>query len=179
MKIILCDRDNSRFEVIADSALTLPGRPTFIPDIPEATSWELLPMAAVRISRLGKSVSAKFASRYSDAFTLAARLMPLDASGMPLDGIASLIDFGVTLGEWSALPEDADPEITFGSATATLRGFLQSAADATVAVSRCATIKMGDILLLPLPMKAVVARAGEEITGSAADGTRLLHVRLK
>lgn len=179
MKIILCDRDNSRFEVIADSALTLPGRPTFIPDIPEAASWELRPMAAVRISRLGKSVSAKFARRYSDAFTLAARLMPLDASGMPLDGIASLIDFGVTLGEWSALPEDADPEITFGSATATLRGFLQSAADATVAVSRCATIKMGDILLLPLPMKAVEARAGEEITGSTADGTRLLHVRLK
>ena len=172
MKIILCDRDNSRFEVIADSALTLPGRPTFIPDIPEAASWELRPMAAVRISRLGKSVSAKFARRYSDAFTLAARLMPLD-------GIASLIDFGVTIGEWSALPEDADPEITFGSATATLRGFLQSAADATVAVSRCATIKMGDILLLPLPLKAVEARAGEEITGSAADGTRLLHVRLK
>ena len=64
MKIIVVDSlAPATFELIADSAVTLPGRPMFLPDIPEVDSWVALPLLGVRLCRLGKTVGEKFAPR--------------------------------------------------------------------------------------------------------------------
>lgn len=178
MKIILCDNSLHSFELIADSALTLPGRPTFIPDFKEVTTWKAIPLIAVRISRLGKTISAKFASRYFDACTLAARIMPYDSQGHPMDGIAAILDFGITLGEWAPVPDCESLRITFAGEETVLPSLCALFTDATVAVSRYATLKMGDILLIPLPLPSVEAIPDVNVNGTM-DSAPLLNMRMK
>ena len=55
-----------------DSALLLPGRPLFYPDF--GGDWHACLFLAIRINRLGKSVSEKFAPRYYDSFFARASL---------------------------------------------------------------------------------------------------------
>lgn len=88
-------------DVIPDSAITVPNRPLFLPDFSE--EWTGVVCPAFRISRLGKEIGRKFASRYYDAVTLALRIYPVDFIG---SGIESVFDSCVTLGEWLPLGGD-------------------------------------------------------------------------
>ena len=54
-----------RLEFHPDSALVLQGRPLFMPE--EGEGWQAQICLAVKISRLGKNISEKFAPRYYDA----------------------------------------------------------------------------------------------------------------
>lgn len=150
MKIITVNSE-ADFSLIADSALTLPGRPTFLPDMAEAASWGGELLLAVRISRLGKSIAPKFAPRYFDAVSLVFRLLPLDAEGRRLDSLGNLMDFALAIGHWAPLPTAGEPlTIATDGATATIDDPTAAAASAVTAVSRIATLKMGDMLLLPI-----------------------------
>ncbi len=179
MKLISCNPGEG-FEIIADSALVLPGRPTFIPDLPDAESWVAELLIAARISRLGKSISPKFAHRFHDCITLVARLVPIGNDGSRIKGIMSAMDFGVTLGEWidRPQPDNRNIEITFAGEKFPLENLTEQINSAIVNLSRFSTLKMGDVLLLPASVNPVKATIGNDIAG-AIDGRQVLEVRFK
>ncbi len=151
-------------DLIPDSAIILPGRPMFLPEWSSRWKAELLP--AVRISRLGKAIKARFAPRYYDAVTLLLRLRPTDleeslrSAGLSA-AIASAFDNCVQLGEWITLPPegiDRDLEISFSDRTVTLTPSQLEVNGAIEAAARFLTIKTGDIIApLALPTGAEVA----------------------
>lgn len=179
MKLILTDTAAGQFSLIADSAMTLPGRPTFLPDIPTAASWQAQPLLAIRVSRLGKSIAPKFASRYFDAATTALRLIPLDADGHELTTISSIIDFGLTLGRW--IPADglsATLKIYLDSESAELPDTAAIICAAIASISEYATLKMGDILLLPLPLLRREISVGSRLEMRIGD-EQILSMRIR
>lgn len=168
--------------VIPDSAITLPGKPLFVPDF--AREWEACFMLGVRVSRLGKGVSARFASRYYDAVTLLMRLCPLPAASWP-GGMASAFDGCIQQGEWSALPADLSALMTVGAAGLTLTLTADEAAidRAVAAVARYLTIRNGDIIAPFTTRDAVPVKVGDIVEASLAWGdaepAMLLRARLK
>lgn len=87
----------------ADSSLLKPGKPFFIPDDMGQIDYEA--EVVVRICRLGKTISERFAHRYYDAVTVGidftAREMQrrLMAEGKPWD-VCKGFDGAACIGEW-------------------------------------------------------------------------------
>lgn len=161
MKAILFDRDHPspllmppEVGLIADSAITAHARPVFVPDFD--SEWIAEFYLAVRISRLGKNIAAKFASRYYDAVTVAMRLVPvtlnneLMAARRP-NGVASMFDNALTPGLWLATgdvnPAADSVEVTVNEMTSRLSGLDHAIDESVEAVSRYATLKTGDIIM--------------------------------
>lgn len=87
----------------ADSSLLKDRKPFFIPD--ELGTIEYEAEIVVRVCRLGKSISERFASRYYDAvtvgidFTARDLLRKLSQQGLPWD-MSKSFDGAAALGEW-------------------------------------------------------------------------------
>lgn len=177
MKLIETSPDSElHYTLLADSSITLPGRPWFLPDIPEAAGWLLKPVLAVRISRLGKSIALRFSQRYFDAVTVAVRLIPIDSAGRELSVTGAIMDFGVSMGKWVNL-SDEPKKISVEAAEIELSQLIPIVEETICDLSRIATLKMGDILLIPLGVAPVEASVGTGIAG-AIDGTLVLTSRL-
>ena len=171
---------------IADSALANAGKPFFLPDF--ADSFEAVLAPAIRISRLGKSVAAKFADRYFSEILpavhfrapalrrqLLERNLPCDMAlsfdrsmimGQPLDYEAfraflplRLVNNGEAVAEWSLSDFSLSPE------------------EALEAVSAANTVKTGD-LIVPGLSKPVVVRQGDRLEIMLGE-TRQLLVAIK
>lgn len=171
-----------------DSALLLPGRPMFYPNF--GGQWVAVPYMAVHVNRLGKSVGLKFASRYYDAVSVGLRFAPAD-SGAILPGVLSGMDSTLTHGEWipaeqwrSLLPlacrcvNGGDEELW--AMELEISGDLTDVIDcAIVRVSELTTLRMGDVLLLPVPGTDGVALSPRtRITATGADGREILSVKV-
>lgn len=130
-----------RIEAIPDSAITVPNRPLFLPDFSAEWSGNVCP--AYRISRLGKEIGRRFASRYYDAVTLALRIHPVDI--VPC-GICSVFDSCVTLGEWLPLQE-GNLEVGYAGLTLSLTPEEIDIDGAIEAISHYCTLKTGDIVM--------------------------------
>lgn len=124
-----------------DSAVILPGRPLFMPDF--GASWQFIPHVAIRINRLGKSISRKFASRYFDGVSIALRLV----SPFVGEGILSGMDSSLAFGRWVSIEELQSFEV--GGIDIETRLDEALVAEAIHQVSRYCTLKMGDVILLP------------------------------
>lgn len=99
----LLKRDDPVIFTKADSSLLKDRKPFFIPD--ELGTIEYEAEIVVRICRLGKSISERFASRYYDAvtvgidFTARDLLRILSQQGLPWD-MSKSFDGAAALGEW-------------------------------------------------------------------------------
>ncbi len=146
-----------------DSCWLLSNRPLYIPDFkPE---FRALPAAAWKIGRLGKSVAPRFADRYLGAFTSALIILPADAwQGLQNEMLPAPADYcfdnSIVVGDWgdarksrlSLRVQDEAGDITETELT------LPSDEDTRAALSRMSarnTIKMGDLLLMPLAIPPV------------------------
>lgn len=132
-----------------DSSLTVARQPLFLPDFAEA--WTARAGIAVRISRLGKTIAARFAPRYYDAVTVALRAVPC---GPDTDkALYTSFDGALTLGSWIPAEEiDWDNPVTEVSFNAVSLNFnaeamLHHAAEAIEAVSAYCTLKSGDVII--------------------------------
>ncbi len=171
-------------DVMPDSALIMPGRPTFLPDF--ATMWRGVWCVAFRVSRLGKNVSARFANRYYDAMTLAFRLVPTDVCGRIGSegrgcGLAGAFDNCLTLGEWMPIGEgEIEIGLKAGGEEAEWKVSVDSLGidRAVELVSEWATLKIGDVIMPAEWELECSPEAGMTIEGSV-DGTRCLNVRIK
>lgn len=122
-----------------DSALARDGQPWFVPDFGHDWSW--VPALAVRVSRLGKCVSTRFASRYYDAMTL---LFLPRCSDPRWQQWQHCMDGAAVVGRWTDLTDR--PEIDGRECGLTLARFDTLVAEA----SKVMTLRTGDVLAIPL-----------------------------
>lgn len=122
MKLILCN-EQGHLRVIPDSAIGRSGQPWFLPE--EGGTWCSRFAKAMRIGRLGKAISPKFAARYVDAATLL--WVPGCSDAFPA---CDFMDGAVVCGKWV--------EADLGLDDADCRLIAEA--------SRFATLKTGDII---------------------------------
>lgn len=168
MKTICFDRNidgsgTGAFSLIADSSLTPPGRPVFLPDF--GSGWVAEIYLAARISRLGKNIAMKFAPRYFDSLTAAMRLVAATDPAIPAD-FNLLLDNALTLGAWQ--PADSiggdTAEFCVNDEKVTVNDPTRLVSEAIVELGRYSTLKTGDIILpvrlvAPIPVEIGTAIA--------------------
>lgn len=159
MKAILFDRNINhsisfppKLTLISDSAITIAGRPVFLPDFD--SQWLAEFHIAIKICRLGKCISEKFAPRYYDRITVAMRLTPanitaeLRSQGAPT-AIGDIFDNALTLGDWIEINEIGEnTTVAVEETTATIESIKKIANEAIASVSRYTTLKTGDVIML-------------------------------
>lgn len=137
MKFICCSHNKSDerpFDIytLPDTALHINKRPFFIPDYADPCIQQL--HRAVRICRLGKCISPRFAGRYYDAITLCARF---EAPTLP-PAVGCCFDECLSVGEW--LPKD--------HVTTEVERLDAEARNAIAYASSFFTLRQGDVILL-------------------------------
>ena len=161
----------------ADSALLTHGKPMFKPDFTQELS--ATPYLALRISRMGKSIPARFAHRYYDAvgvavdFTAEDVLRQLRSEGEPWD-IAKSFDGSVCLGSWLELGAGSEELgismslLVDGTEQSTLRidDLKAEAGKAIEQVSKLFTLRQGDILLMGKPERKPLVEIDNHIEGT-------------
>ena len=161
-------------DIHPDSALILPGRPLFMPEWGEG--WEAVMHPAVRIGRLGKNISRKFAPRYYDGVTVGLRVTLADPSGRA--GVLSGMDSTIITGEWLAADVAAQPlAVVAGGATVTVVALAREIDEVIAGVSEYMTLKMGDVILLPPVGAPIPVSEGKRIPVSV-DGVQVVELRV-
>lgn len=176
MKIIgFVYRDGKSEMVLKGDSCILNGRkPMFMPD--RTQELGVTECVILRVSRLGKEIAPRFASRYYDAvapgadFTAVDLLRDAQRAGRPwTEAIA--FDFSLALGEWMSNDEM--------SATALLNDELViSPEDAIAQASKLMTIRQGDLIYIqankpPRPVQK------EEIIRVEIEGEEKLYCKIK
>lgn len=169
-------------DIVVDSALVMPDKPLFLPDFTDRWSAMLYP--AYRVSRLGKSITPKFAPRYYDAVTLALRIVPTDIlqnlhDGLRSTGMVGVFDHCVAMGKWVPVPLDSEPAIieAFG-VTAELTSEQIGVDHALSALSQFTTLKIGDVIMpCHLPLSFIPAPGADFSAKLNAD--TVLSVRIR
>ena len=167
---------------IPDSAILANRRPFFIPDFDDR--WICTPAVAFRISRLGKSVGTKFASRYFDAMTLVARSIPVTLSerieaGSTYSDLAFSFDGALLAGDWIPLPDtEAEFPVSIGDFSFSCSLAALNIDSAIHAISDYMMLKMGDIIIpATFPHTAPLA-IGSHLEGSL-NGVECFSFRIK
>lgn len=173
-------KDNLYVYTKAESTLLKGHKPFFVPD--ELGEIDLEAHVAVRISRLGKSIPTRFASRYYDALTLGVVFTPHDwlarsiNGGMPYD-LALNIDNSAAIGDWVSIdkfcrPGALDFKLDINGETVqkgNTAWMIHSVDKAINCISQYTTIKMGDIIYTGCPMNPVSATPDTRLTGWIED----------
>lgn len=107
MKILCVDAstldgsiEDGAVRVLPETAIVREGSPVFLPDM--GISWQFRFATGVKVTRLGKAINEKFASRYYSAFLLAAYALPLDCKNLfhfPYSGLDGSIILAEPVGE--------------------------------------------------------------------------------
>lgn len=184
----LCNSESPVLSVLPDTAVLKDGRPFFIPDFAEPCSMQA--HLVVRISRLGRSISSRFASRYYDAATVGvtfradALLARLRAEGLPWD-VAVGFDGAAVIGHF--VPVDGldvmnVPFQVMLDGTVAQEGRTDRMVccinDSIAYISRFYTLRQGDLLFTGAPAEAVGVRIDQHVCGTL-DGEALLNFNVK
>ncbi len=161
---------------LSDSCLLREGRPFYVPGFDD--DFRLFPSLVLRIDRVGKEVAERFAPRYwsEAAFWLNARactlLRELQGRGLP---VATAVAFDNSLVSAPFFPLDAEGVAAF-SAAVSVNGsevcrwsasqLVLDAPRAIAAMSRCNTLKTGDMLMLGFPEPGIKVQPGDTVSVS-------------
>lgn len=161
---------------LPDTALLRDGRPFFIPDFASPCIFELA--VVLRICRLGKSISPRFAGRYYDAVSLGVTFTALNLfeecrrNGLPWE-ISKGFDGAAALGRFiplddTAVREGLCPELhTDGgrSLTADARTVMADACQYIAYISNFYTLRQGDLVYLVCGTGRAEAARDTRLTG--------------
>lgn len=173
----------------ADSALLKNNNPFFVPDFTRECSASVY--VALRICRMGKSIAARFARRYYDAWSVAVDftaedvLRQLRKRGEPWD-MAKSFDSSVAMGGFVELkPGDENGSV---SARLEINGVEQSvnvcddicsfAGRVIEDVSRVFTVRQGDFLLVGSPKRRPIVKINDHLD-AFLNGRKLLDFNIK
>lgn len=165
-----------------DSSIAIGHKPVFLPEISEQWALEISP--AYRICRLGKTISQRFASRYYDVMTLAARVIPTDLTQRlcdegqsPLSPLATAFDSAISVGEW--IEPKAEFSLELISPTQHEPIAVKSAIDSAIAyISKTFIVKNGDIIMAGGPIIRIPVKIGDRVIASV-DGREILSFNIK
>ena len=159
-----------------DSALLKDSKPFFIPDFCEQVDYET--EMVVRICRLGKNISERFAHRYYDAVTVGIDFTARDlqrkfrAEGKPWE-LCKGFDSSAAIGDWGSVEKlgdiqkvnfhlDSDGKTVQQGNTADM---LFSVDQIIAYVSRFCTLKIGDLLFTGTPVGVGPVQIGNHLEG--------------
>ncbi len=174
----------------SDSSLLVNRKPLFVPDA--VSDLQALPCRVLRVSRLGKCIAPKFASRYYDAvaqgidFFAADILCEAKAAGKPWTE-AVAFENSLAVGEW--IPVEGRQEansrwlLQRGGQTLELYTGLseneQQVLDNAVAkVSELLTIRQGDLIYVA-GLEAPWQLQTEDVLRAESEGTETLYCKIK
>ena len=160
----------------ADSSLLKDRKPFFIPD--ELGIIEYEAEVVVRVCRLGKSISERFASRYYDAvtvgidFTARDLLRELSQQGLPWD-MSKSFDGAAVLGEWISKDKfldvqrlrfhlDVNGETKQEGCTSDM---IYKVDEIISYVSRFFTLKTGDLIYTGCPVSGIPVHINDRLEG--------------
>ena len=175
----------------SDSSLLVNRKPLFVPE--RVTDLQALPCIVLRVSRLGKCIAPRFASRYYDAvaagvdFFAADLLREAKAAGRPWTE-AVAFENSLAVGEWETLDSvqaDAGREwqLIRGEQaaerfTCTLTGLQESLDNAVARASELLTIRQGDLIYVALNVQPWQLQTNDMIRAVAQD-RETLYCKLK
>ena len=173
----------SGWYLLSDSSVTNTGKPFYLPEHYGKTVVSLT--VTVRISRLGKSISPEFASRYyyeyapALHFTLPEYAESLKESGLPLDPSVSF-DRSLFVGDFLQKNDTEALKLNInGEEKSEFRFAMlhQSIDDSLFSISRLNTMKIGD-LLVPGLSGFIEIKEGDFLEVMKGEN-RLFHVKVK
>lgn len=179
-----------RSSCLPDTSLLIRQRPFFIPDFTNDCAVQLC--AAVRIERLGRSISSRFASRYYHSericlgvhFTARDLLNRLRRASLPADE-AIAFDDCVAISESEVdCREDASKTILLRvgekeiTTTADVNHILTTLNNEIARFSEHYTLRQGDWILLPLTEEEVKAEIDERLVVTVGD-SQILAFNIK
>ncbi len=186
----LLEQENPVIFMKPDSSILRNRRPFFLPDFSERIEYET--ELVVRISRLGKSIEAKFADRYWDAVTLGIDFTARDlqqeyrAKGLPWE-LCKGFDSSAVVGDWiekENLAKDLQ-ELNFRldiDGKTVQQGYtgdmIFSVGKIIEYVSSFCTLKTGDLIFTGTPVGVGPVHIGEHLQGYLEDKNVLdFHIR--
>ena len=186
----LLEQENPVIFMKPDSSMLRNRRPFFLPDFSERIEYET--ELVVRISRLGKSIEAKFADRYWDAVTLGIDFTARDlqnqyrSKGLPWE-LCKGFDSSAVVGNWiekEALEkelQDLNFRLDIDGKTVQ-QGYtgdmIFSVARIIEYVSSFCTLKTGDLIFTGTPVGVGPVHIGEHLQGYLEDKNVLdFHIR--
>lgn len=143
--------------LIADSARRPDRRPFFLPE--DGATERIALRTALRIDRLGKCISPQFASRYIGAATVVA--LPEGPAFTPYT------DDALIQGRWVDLPAPGAILTVEGGAPQEWLIDAAQAAQYVAELSRNATFKTGDIIILPDDIAVISPAPGLRVTAAS------------
>lgn len=171
-------------ELYPDSALLAGGKPLFLPDFCKVFRGVIAP--AYRISRLGKEIQPRFASRYYDAVTLMMRVFPENSPVMPNIARPDIIkgfDGSIIAGTWQPLGDDASLDIKRDNAPMIHLPAEKIDIDNIIAsVAAFMTLKMGDIILpcyIDTPVELPIGLKTDFSLSTDPESSPCLKVKIK
>ena len=186
----LLEKENPVIFMKPDSSILRNRRPFFLPDFSDRIEYET--ELVVRISRLGKSIEAKFADRYWDAVTLGIDFTARDlqqeyrAKGLPWE-LCKGFDSSAVVGDWiekENLARDLQ-ELNFRldiDGKTVQQGYtgdmIFSVGKIIEYVSSFCTLKTGDLIFTGTPVGVGPVHIGEHLQGFLEDKNVLdFHIR--
>ncbi len=161
------------------AGVVMPGRgPLFIPAWYQGEAL-LTPVPVLRLSRLGKNIERKFASRYYNAMAVGVLVRPADMDAVPRE-LAAAADSAMALGAWVPLQPDEPVTIEVPSPqlSLSLPSMATFADEVIVTLSRYMTLRMGDLLVPFLPEVQFPAPQNQMLNISL-NGVPSLEVKIK
>lgn len=172
-----------------DSALLRENKPFFIPDFSKQVEYEV--ELVVRINRLGKNISEKFASRYYEEVALGVDFTARDlqqrqrALGAPWE-IAKAFDNSAVISDFIPLSTLANAEgISFSLSKngvevqrGNTRDMLFSVNQLIAYVSQFFTLKIGDLIYTGTPSGVGPVAIGDHLEGFI-EGNKMLNFFVK
>lgn len=187
MKILYVDRnlsccpgDDSRVIMFTDSSMSRNGRPLFLP--PFAGKWCMRVGVALRVSRLGKFIGERFASRYYDAVAPVVRLVPLDAAGDETSATLTSFDGSIVVGDWvsvDGLNGTGVISVTVNGCIDEMVSYHDIAIDRYISMlSGYFTLKMGD-MIVPGNLETTLTPTIDDRVTVSLNGVELLNIKIK
>lgn len=169
---------------LPDSTVIRTDNPFFVPDFD--TVFKASFTLAVKIGRLGKSIAPRFAHRYYAEATIAVTahagnlLDNLKRRGLPWDRAVSF-DRCCMVGDFLPIEEILSQETTFAPSRTSCCGIKPAVSDIDriiSLISRDNTLKIGDLILIPLAGESIVLAPGQEIKADCGS-KNILEIRVR
>lgn len=136
MKIICFSKIEGEVKMIlkGDSSLLNNKKPFFIPDW--SRDVRMTPCIVLRVSRMGKNIGLKFASRYFDAVALGLNIFAADYMSLGDWTRGYAFDFSLPIGQWIDIEENP------------WRDLVIEMDEAIEKASEVMTIRQGDLIVI-------------------------------
>lgn len=166
MKIICFSKIEGEIKMIlkGDSSLLNNKKPFFIPDW--SRDVRMTPCVVLRVSRMGKNIGLKFASRYFDAVALGLNIFAADYMSLGDWTRGYAFDFSLPIGQWIDIEENP------------WRDLVIEMDEAIEKASEVMTIRQGDLIVIDRDIASRQLNK-EELIEVCLNNNEMLYCKIK